>query len=74
MRSSPISKIHANLADRLDEAKEQGWLGEGAAIETTRAAAEQKVVAMRSAAAQHTTATLEMPGFGPAIGRSSSNG
>jgi hypothetical protein len=69
-----LESIHANLADRLVEAKDQGWLGEVAAIETTLAAAEQKLVAMRSAAAQHTTTTLGMPGFGPAVGRASSNG
>lgn len=69
-----LESIHANLVDRLEEAKEQGWLGEVAAIETTRAAAEQKLAAMRSAAARHTTTTLGMPGFGPAVGRSSSNG
>ena len=69
-----LESIHANLVDRLEEAKEQGWLGEVAAIETTRAAAEQKLAAMRSAAAQHTTTTLGMPGFGPAAGRASSNG
>jgi hypothetical protein len=39
-----LENIHANLVDRLEEAKEQGWLGEVAAIETTRAAAEQKLV------------------------------
>lgn len=68
-----LESIHANLVGRLDEAKEQGWLGEVAAIETTLAAAEQKLVAMRSAAVQHTTTTLGMPGFGPAVGRSSFN-
>jgi hypothetical protein len=69
-----LEGIHANLLDRLEEAKEQGWLGEVAAIEATRAAAEQKLAAMRSAVAQHTTTALGMPGFGPAVGRSSSNG
>jgi hypothetical protein len=69
-----LESIHANLANRLEEAKEQGWLGEVAAIETTRAAAEQKLSAMRSAAAKHTTATLGMPGFGPPAGRASSSG
>jgi hypothetical protein len=34
-----LQGIHANLLDRLQEAKEQGWLGEVAAIETTLAAA-----------------------------------
>ncbi len=36
---SRLEEIDANLADRLQEAKEQGWLGEVAAIETTMAAA-----------------------------------
>lgn len=44
-----LEEIHANLADGLQEAKEQGWLGEVAAIETTRAAAAQKLQAMRTA-------------------------
>jgi hypothetical protein len=66
-----LESIHANLADRLDEAKEQGWLGEVAAIETTLAAAEQKLVAMQSAATQQTTTSLGMPGVRLTAGRSS---
>ena len=38
-----LEEIRANLGDRLQEAKEQGWLGEVAAIETTLAAAAQKL-------------------------------
>jgi hypothetical protein len=53
--------------------RSRGWLGEVAAIKATLAAAEQKLIAMRSAAAKHTTTTLGMPGFGPAVGRSSFN-
>ncbi|MFK0244597.1 hypothetical protein ACIQUM_07850 [Amycolatopsis azurea] len=68
-----LEEIHANLVDRHAEAKEQAWLGEVAAIESTMAAAEQKLVAMRSATARHTIASLGMPGFGPIAGRSSSN-
>jgi hypothetical protein len=34
-----LEEIHANLVDRLQEAKDQGWLGEVAAIETTMVAA-----------------------------------
>jgi hypothetical protein len=34
-----LEEIHANLGDRLQEAREQGWLGEVAAIEATLAAA-----------------------------------
>lgn len=44
-----LEEIHANLADRLAEAREQGWMGEVAAIETTMAAVAQKLEAMRAA-------------------------
>lgn len=47
-----LDEIHANLGDRLEEAKLQGWLGEVAAIETTLAAADQKLVTMRTQMAQ----------------------
>ncbi|WP_175510395.1 hypothetical protein [Micromonospora phaseoli] len=33
---SRLVRIYANLADRLDEAREQGWLGEVAAIVSMR--------------------------------------
>ncbi len=49
-----LQEIHANLVDRLQEARDQGWLGEVAAIETTMAAA-QKLEAMRNRAAQPST-------------------
>ena len=48
-----LEEIHANLGDRLQEAREQGWLGEVAAIETTLAAAVQKLEAMRGLATVH---------------------
>lgn len=44
-----LEEILANLADRLQEAKEQGWLAEVAAIETTMAAAELNLESMRVA-------------------------
>jgi hypothetical protein len=66
-----LEEIHANLTDRLQEAKEQGWLGEVAAIEASLAAANQKLAAMRELAARHTTTYLGMPDFRPAVGRSS---
>jgi hypothetical protein len=50
-----LQEIHANLVDRLREARDQGWLGEVAAIETTMAAAAQKLEAMRDRAAQPST-------------------
>jgi hypothetical protein len=65
-----LEEIHANLVARLTEAKEQGWLGEVAAIETTMAAAAQKLEAMR--AAQSAAVHLGIPSFRPAVGRSSS--
>ncbi|MFD3488882.1 hypothetical protein [Streptomyces sp. NPDC058665] len=58
-----LQEIHANLADRLQEARDQGWLGEVAGIETTMAAAAQKLQAMRDRAAQPTTVHLGMPDF-----------
>ena len=66
-----LEGIHANLVDRLQEAKEQGWLGEVAAIETTIAAADQKLVTMRTQIAQRATTNLGMPSIVPAVGRSS---
>jgi hypothetical protein len=57
-----LEEIHANLLDRLQEAREQGWLGEVAAIETTLAAAAQKLEAMRELTARRTAVSLGMPG------------
>jgi KaiC/GvpD/RAD55 family RecA-like ATPase len=39
-RRRPTEEIRANLIDRLHEAREQGWLGEVAAIEASLAATE----------------------------------
>jgi hypothetical protein len=50
---------------------EQGWLGEVAAIQTTIAAADQKLVTMRNQMAERTTTNLGMPRIAPAVGRSS---
>ena len=66
-----LEEIHANLLDRLQEAKEQGWLGEVAAIETTMAAAAQKLEAMRDRAAQPSAVHLGMPELRRDAGRSS---
>ncbi|MGW3627832.1 hypothetical protein [Streptomyces sp. NPDC000880] len=63
-----LEEIHANLPDRLQEAKEQGWLGE-AAIEASLAAAKQKLAAMRDLAARHTTVRLGMPDFRGVVAR-----
>jgi len=68
-----LEGIHANLADRLQEAKEQGWMGEVAAIETTLAAAEQKLAAMRTQAVRRVAVHLGMPDVRGSTGRSSSD-
>ena len=66
---SRLEEIHANLTDRLEEAKQQGWLGEVAAIDTTMAAAVQKLEAMRTA--RTATVHLGMPDLRASTGRSS---
>jgi hypothetical protein len=58
-----LEEIHANLLDRLQEAREQGWLGEVAAIETTLAAAAHKLEAMRELTDRGTAVSLGMPGM-----------
>jgi hypothetical protein len=65
-----LEEIHANLGDRLEEAKQQGWIGEVAAIETTMAAAAQKLEVMRSA--RETPVHLGMPDARLSAGRSTS--
>jgi hypothetical protein len=64
-----LEEIHANLGERLQEAKDQGWLGEVAAIETTIAAAAQKLGAMRDFTDRPANVNLGMPDVRPAAGR-----
>jgi hypothetical protein len=66
-----LEEIHTNLADRLQEAKEHGWMGEVAAIETTMAAAAQKLAAMRIA--RQAPVLLGMPDVRLSAGRSTSH-
>lgn len=63
-----LEGIRANLLDRLQEAKEQGWFGEVAAIQTTLAAAEQKLATMRETA-RGAAVHLGMPDLRSAAGR-----
>ena len=67
-----LEEIHANLGDRLQEATVQGWLGEVAVIETTLAAAAQKLEAMRDLTARSagTSTHLGMPDVRPSGRRS----
>jgi hypothetical protein len=67
-----LEEIRANLGDRLQEARDQGWLGEVAAIEATLAAAAQKLVAMRERSASGAAVRLGIPGIRRSAGRSSS--
>ncbi|MEU3721524.1 hypothetical protein [Streptomyces sp. NPDC031705] len=64
-----LEEIHANLLGRLQEAKEQGWLGEVAAIGASLGAAEQKLTAMRDLPVRHTTAHLGMPDLRGVVAR-----
>jgi hypothetical protein len=68
----PLEEIHANLGDRLQKAKEQGWLGEVAAIEATLAAA-QKLQAMRDLTTRSASTSIHigMPDVRPSAGRHS---
>jgi hypothetical protein len=66
-----LEEIHANLVDRLREAKEQGWLGEVAAIETTIAAAQQKLQAMHGLEDRNSVTHLGMPDVRRSTGRTS---
>ncbi|MEV8118099.1 hypothetical protein AB0O69_24855 [Streptomyces xiamenensis] len=64
-----LQEIRSNLVDHLQEAKDQGWLGEVAAIETTMAATTQKLEAMRELAAQPSTVNPGMPDLLTTAGR-----
>jgi integrase len=68
-----LEEIHANLGDRLQEAREQGWLGEVAAVEATLAAAAQKLQAMRDLTTRSASTGIHigMPDVRPSAGRHS---
>ncbi|MEU0821347.1 hypothetical protein [Streptomyces mirabilis] len=68
-----LEEIRANLVDRFQKAKEQGWLGEVAAIQASLAAAEHQLTAMRDVSARHTTVHLGMPDFRTSAGRLTSD-
>lgn len=68
-----LEEIRANLVDRLQEAQEQSWLGEVAAIEASLACAALKPTAMRDMSARHATVHLGMPDFRTSSGRLPSN-
>jgi hypothetical protein len=61
------------VSDRLQEAREQGWLGEVAAIEATLAATSQKLQAMRELTIRSASTSIHigMPDVRPSAGRRS---
>jgi hypothetical protein len=61
-----LEEIRANFLERLQEAREQGWLREVAAIETTLATAVRKLEAIRELTVRSTTVSLGMLGH-PAL-------
>jgi integrase len=57
-----LTKIAANLRDRIKEAEANGWLGEAEGLQTSLAAAEAKLDQMRDIDRRRTTMTmLPMP-------------
>jgi hypothetical protein len=60
-----------NLHARVEEAKQQGWLGEIAGLKVSLAAANDKLTAMNRLTERHGVAHLGMPDFRPAAGRTS---
>lgn len=56
-----LTEIIENLHARVAEANERGWLGEIEGLETSLAAAEQKLVSMHRAASSATTVELGLP-------------
>ncbi|MFE7666399.1 tyrosine-type recombinase/integrase [Streptomyces celluloflavus] len=63
-----LREIIANLHARVDEAKQQGWLGEIAGLEVSLAAANDKLAAMNRLTERHGPVHLGMPDFRPATG------
>jgi site-specific recombinase XerD len=64
-----LKTIIANLNDRIAEARQHGWLGEIAGLETSLTAANQKLATMQRLADHHRVTHLGMPSFTDAVGR-----
>jgi integrase len=65
--------IRDNLTSRVDEAQQQGWLGEAEGLKVSLAAAEHKLVQLDDLAARRTTIHLGMPTFGEVAGRTTAS-
>jgi hypothetical protein len=66
--SCPACSRPTDLVERIDEAREHGWLGEVEGLQATLAAAEQKLAAMDAIAARKRPIDLGMPTPGPRTG------
>jgi hypothetical protein len=64
-----LADIRANLIERIEEAREHGWLGEVEGLQVTLAAAEQKLATMDTLVARRRTVALGMPDIHQAAGR-----
>ncbi len=64
-----LVNIRDNLIARIDEAQQQGWLGEAEGINVSLAAAQHKLAQLDDLAAPRTTIHLGMPDFGDLAAR-----
>lgn len=61
--------IRDNLIARIDEAHQQGWIGEAEGLKVSLAAAKQKLAQLDELTARRTTIHLGMPGLPDVAGR-----
>jgi hypothetical protein len=61
--------IRDNLITRIDEAHQQGWIGEAEGLKVSLAAAKQKLAQLDDLTARRTTIHLGMPGLPDIAGR-----
>jgi site-specific recombinase XerD len=74
LRPDPVQRdrlvdIRTNLLERIEEAREHGWLGEVEGLQATLTAADQKLADMEALAARRRTVPLGMPDLRQAAGR-----
>lgn len=69
-----LQTIISNLQARIAEARQHGWLGEVAGLETSLDAANHKLTTMHRLASRHNVSQLGMPTFGQAGGRATQSG
>jgi len=64
-----LEQIRASLADRITEARREGWTGEAEGLKISLQAAGSKLVQMQEIAARRALIDLGMPARGPAVSR-----